>query len=419
MSATVINQVLAQESGRIAPDILQKTMHISPYLDLIPQGSWSEEMGNAINVLTFGRSLPASTYSDGGNITNLAYDSSFWTNIGSGNFGTSVENNCTPPTIVVQQGNDVVPFSLQHAALESQRFCVTDLMNSFQRNRQLTAVRKNLTDITAHTLAEKFRREYVYWCDNKVVVTASGVTESTSSGAVSGAATFNTGTSIQTAGSSGQGILTNALLERWHQRLVRRGAGANALEKMDGAPVFGLVCSAETSLLLKLESGIRDDIRWNANRVNELLAPLGCTSAPIRGFQHIVDPTPPRWNWTGAAWAKVEPYIVKAATVGYKIEENPAYELAGWEDSIVLHQDLLEIVFPGSTSNGEGTGFTPVSYRGDWQWKNILNETTNPDGQIGYWRGVFILGGMPKFTNYGVIFRHARCAHNPIYAACS
>lgn len=421
MSASVINQVLALESNRIGSEILKKTTHISPILDLIPQGKWPEGMGNSIQVLTFGRTLPASTYSEGAAVNSLAYDSSFWTAINSslGFAGDGNTNNCSPPTIQVKQGHDLVSFNLEHSAVESQRFCVLDLMNAFQRNRQLEAVKQNLSDVTSFILTEKFRRDLVYWTDNKVVVKTNGVTESTASGGVAGAHTFNTGGAIQTAGSSGQGFLTQALLTRWHQKLVRRGAGPGALTKEDGSPVFGLLCSAETSRLLKLESGIRDDYRYNDARVNELLAPLGSMSKPVLGYQHIIDITPPRWNWDGDSWVKVEPYYVTAAETGWKIEENPDYETAGWEDSIIFHKDVIEIVFPGSQGNSGGMSFTPVNYRGEWKFNNILNETTNPDGTMGYFRGVFVLGAMPRYTNYAVVIRHARCEPNPLYAACS
>lgn len=419
MSATLINQVLALETNRIGSEILKKTTNISPILSLIPEGKWPEGMGNTIDVLTFGRTLPAATYADGNDVLNLAYNSTYWTSVGTGGFNSSDTNNCTPPTTVIKQGHDRVQFNLQHAAVESQRFCVLDLMNAFQRNRQLEAIKSNLADVTTYILTEKFRRDLVYWTDNKVVVKNTGVTESTSSGGVSGADTFNTAGAIQTAGGTSQGFLTQALLTRWHQKLVRRGAGAGALTKEDGAPVFGLICSAETSRLLKLESGIRDDYRYNDARVSELLAPLGCMSKPVLGFQHIIDITPPRWNWDGDSWVKVEPYKIYDATTGYKIEENPDYETAGWEDTIIFHKDVVEIVFPGSQGNTSGTGFTPVNYRGQWKFNNILDETTNPDGEIGYFRGVFVLGAMPRYTNYAVVIRHARCEANPLYASCS
>jgi hypothetical protein len=382
-----------------------------------------EGMGYAVNITTFGRTLPAATYSDGGNITNPAYDSTYWTDVGSANLGSTTENNCTPPTIVVKQGTGKVLFNLQHMALESERFCATDLLSAFDGPRQFAAIKKNMSDNTRWVLTEKFRRDFTYWCDNKTVVNNTGNPVSTTSGgAQTGSDTFNiTGNVIKTGALINGGVLTQGLLQDWYYKLCLNGAGDGALVRDNNAPVFQLVCSMETSRRLKVETNYRDDFRWSS-RADELLQQIGLTTPPILGFQHVIDVTPPRWNISGAGgtWTKVEPYyIVAGGNTGFILKENPAYLTATHEDSFIFHKDVMKETFPGSVGNTNGTGFAPLNYRGDWGWRNIPSETANPDGQIGYFRGVFMLGAMPEFTNYGVVIRHARCGATPLYAACA
>lgn len=188
----------------------------------MPQGTWSEEMGNALNVITFGRTLPAASYSADAAILNPAYNSSYWTDIGSTGFDSASLNNCSPPTIALKMGTDKVAFNLQHMALESQRLCLTDLMNTFQRNRQLAAIKKNLADVTGWVLTEKFRRDYTYWTDHKVVVIVNAdPIESTVAGGVANADTFNFAagpTALKSAGVTAGGRLKQPLLDDLYDR---------------------------------------------------------------------------------------------------------------------------------------------------------------------------------------------------------
>ena len=56
-----IDQLLISESGRIGPDIYSKSLNTSPWLKLVKKGSWPDEMGTEISVMTYQRSLPANT----------------------------------------------------------------------------------------------------------------------------------------------------------------------------------------------------------------------------------------------------------------------------------------------------------------------------------------------------------------------
>lgn len=428
MAVDTINSFLLTESGRFAQDILQKTLAVSPFMSLMEEGPFPEGMGYSVNITTYGRSLPSASYA-GGTVLNPAYSASYWTDVSSSNLANGSENNCTPPTTVVQQGNSKVLFNLQHTGLESERFCATDLLHVFDGPRQLAAIKKNLSQITQWMLTEKYRKDFTAWCDNKVVVNNTGnPVSSTTAGLSSGGstaleyATFNiAGNVVKTGALANGGVLTQGLLQEWYYKLCLNGAGQNALVKENMAPVFQLVCGMETSRRLKVEANYRDDFRWSS-RADELLQSIGLTVPPILGFQHVIDITPPRWNISaaGGTWSKVEPYIITAGgNQGYIVTENPAYHTATHEDSFIFHKDVIKMCYPGSVGNTQGTGFAPLNYRGTWGWRSIPSEDKNPDGQVGYFRGVFMMGAMPEYTNYGVVIRHARCGATPLYAACA
>lgn len=420
MAVDNLSNFLLRESGRFAQDILQRTLHTDPMLDLMRQGSWPEGMGYSVNITQYERSLPASTYSDGGAITNPAYNSSYWTDVGTGGFGSTAANNCTPPEIELAMGTSKTLFNLQHVALNSQRFCATDLLTAFEGPRQLAAIKENLATNTQFLLAEKFRRDYTYWCANKVVVTSGGIVTSTSASGTS--ASFNDGGALQNAGTLGGGTpasLTMEHLLEWYDRLNLNGASRGALTMEDGAAVHGLILSHQLARNLMISTEYRQDFRWNPARVPELLKALNVSTPPVLGYQFLKTSVTPRWNYTAGAWVKVEPYyIVAANNGGYKVEENPSYRTAQWEDTLVFHPEVAKIVFPGSVSNTSGTNFQPVNYRGAWKWVNIPSEA-NKDGDIGFFRGRFMLGAMPEYTNFGVVIRHCRSNMTPQYAACA
>jgi hypothetical protein len=57
--------------------------------------------------------------------------------------------------------------------------------------------------------------------------------------------------------------------------------------------------------------------------------------------------------------------------------------------------------------------FDPLSYTGDFKWKNIANETTNPDGTIGYFRGVLASASKRVKTRFGMACVYRRTSLVP------
>ena len=64
-------------------------------------------------------------------------------------------------------------------------------------------------------------------------------------------------------------------------------------------------------------------------------------------------------------------------------------------------------------TGGGGVTFNPVNYRGKFDWKNILNEVTNPDGSIGFFRGVLASATKPIKTDFGYVILFKRDSSTP------
>ena len=371
-----VNDILHRQSGLIGTQIRQETLATSIWLRLVPRDTWPDEMGAILDTLTYERSLPGTTPT--------------WSNVGI-NDGTG--NNCVPAAEQVDIAQTIRNYQLQHTALESPDLCVNDLRTSFRRKRQLEAVYDVLKQNTSWLWQEHYRDNYALLSENHTVMREN----------------FPTGTTMPLQVPTSR--LTQGYLDVVYQKLVRMGAGDGAIEVVDGQPQFILVTSAEASNAIKMEvngsSGIREDYR-QSDRAKELLGPLGMTK-PYRGFMHYADTFPPRYEFVGGAWVKIEPYISAAATKGNKFIVNPAWEDATYEDSFVFIPEVFTCLVPKPVTNpGGNTKFDPVDYMGHWSWKNIPHRTENPDGNVGFFRAVFSDAAEPKFPNRGFVIRHLR-----------
>ncbi len=409
-----IDSILVTESGRIGPDIYRKTLNTSPWLKLVKQGAWPDEMGDQLTVLTYERSLPANTLSWEDVVAN-----------GSNGGGGDAEGSgtCLPPVQTINFAQTARQYKLSQTALESPPLCVNDLRFPFRRQEQLRMMFDILAENTSYAWQDRYRNEYFRNCGHKMVAYGNSGTGTYLPENTTITVDPNTTAGISTLfpASAGASILpssylTQGILDRIYMKLIRDGAGNNPLDRANGRPQFGLICSPETSdRLIRSDADQRDDFRYST-RVSELLAPLGI-ERPYRGFFHMVDDFAPRYTTTvvggNTVLQRVLPYSSTAATYGNKFDINPDYENAEYEVSFVFHMDVIEALIPKPiTSPGGNTKFDPVSYRGDFKWKNIPHPTHNPDGTIGFFRGVLSSGTKPIRPEWGYAVLHLRCPND-------
>ncbi len=403
---TAIDTILTQEANRIGQDIHRRTVHVSPWMDLIKQTAFPSGMGYTLGTLIYDRALPTTT----ANGSSLGLS---WTELGASP-QDSLQTASTLDQVLIgardtnigpQSGKSFIQFarqlkqySLKRAVVESPRINVEDLRFAAYRQEQLRAVMDSLTDSTRYSWEERYRDEYDRMCANVVVCRTSN--SSTISSGKEGVASVDVDLTTDPSAN-----ISNKILDSIYYRLVRLGAGANAYGRENARPVFGLVCSSEASYFLIKETGIRDDYRYNNAKVGELIAPLGVERSH-RGFYHLVDDLAPRFTASGAdnTLDRVFPYT---ATNGV-ITPNAAYETAPFEAAYVLHQDVMESQIPEPISGGNGLTFDPLTYRGKFDWKNIMSEINNPDGTIGFFRGVLASASKPIKTEFGYVLLFKR-----------
>jgi len=427
---TAINNILTQESNRIGSDIYSQTVHTSPWMDLIKKSAFPSDMGYQLNTIVYDRSLPIRD-ADAGNDGPEAIGV-LWSRLGVAETGPRAGFLADPATkngIAPQTGKSVVDFnrqlksySLSRTIIESPRVNIEDLRFAAHRQEQLRAIMDILKESTRYSWEERYRDEYDRLCGNLLVCLASGSAsfskvDTTPSFTTTGGAAGVTGVAQGVFDSTAN--ISNKILDSLYFKLVRAGAGSKAYGRENGRPVFGIVLSSEASYALQTEAGFRDDVRYNSAKVSDLIAPLGIEKA-FRGFYHLVDDMAPRFTFSGATtttlYTRVAPYAFQGsplATTTTIIVPNPSYDTAAYEAAYVLHEEVMEALIPEPISGSNGLQFNPVNYRGDFRWTNIPSETTNPDGTIGFFRGILASASKPIKTNFGYVIIFKRTSTTP------
>jgi hypothetical protein len=377
-----LEQLLIQQEDLIGPDIYAKTIDSSLWLKMIQQEAWPDGMGEEIRVLTFERTLADNTDT--------------WADL-TANDGDG--NTCAPEAAKIGFAQRFRTFNLKQKAVESPPICVNDIRFGFQMKEQLRNMYEMLTQNVSYIWKRRYRDEYVRLSEHKIVAKLDGST------LYEGSSSFPVQTPVS--------ALTQGILNWTRMRLLRDGAGAAAAGRENGAPVFTVVTSAETSENIIRQNS--DDFRYTTARVNDLYTPLGVERS-YRGFYHVIDDFPRRFKIVSGAWVEVKPYVL-ASTVGidpvakgahYVI--NPEYDTAPIEESIIFVKDVMRSLVPSViTKPGGNVEIDPQNYRGDFKFLNIRHRTENPDGSWGFFRGLMQSGSKPIHPEWGFAIRHLRC----------
>jgi hypothetical protein len=442
---TALDTVLAQQANVIGQQVYTNTLHVSPWLDLVPQTPFPEGQSYQLTTLVYERSIP--TTDTTGSSPGLAWHD--LATLQSGNlFDTVTKEGTQPLDDATEQtagpfGGDVgsgltnadlrsyirftkqlKPYTLQRATIESPKMSLEDLMFAVHRDQQLNAVTDIMTESTRYSLENRNRDEFDRIAGNLVPCLTAGTPILSTVDAVSGSGTadddfegLTLGDSNGTAGTvtlltSGSGNtdvtptgnISNAVLDKIYNRNNRMGAGMEAYGRENGRPVYALVLSSEASYALQTESGFRDDIRYSS-RVSELIAPLGVEKG-FRGFYHLIDDLAPRFTITTGILTRVLPYTSTAGIMS----DNAAYDTADYESAFVMHPQVMESQIPNPSTGAKGISFDAASFRGDYRWTNIKHAQTNPDGLIGYFRAIMASATKPIKPKFGYVILFKRGA---------
>jgi len=337
--SSVIQQSLISESYRISGDVWKYTLARSPWSRIIKRSEWPAGMGSIITSMYYERSLVGTTTGKGtwANHVGLGFSSA-----ATGNTPPDISTSRgLPPVAVMQASASLRAYNLAWTAIESLRFNSNDAQFDYQFQDQVKQIYELLVDSSSRVWSYRTREEYFRLVKNKYVlgVNTTGATTSVLAdlSVVSptdfatmlqySLAQLNaTGSTVASGSSTAHSVLTNGILRDIYARLCRVGAGVNSGGMSNGAPVFNLLCSPETSDYLVREPGTRSDLRWG--NAGELLKPLGVDRS-FNGFAHVLDHEVPRFtlalNGGLYDFTEVQPWSYQAGSISTTVSAAATY----------------------------------------------------------------------------------------------
>lgn len=416
-----IDNILAQTAYQIGPIIYRETLPTANWEALVPRSELPEQVGDSLSTTIYDRSIP--TLEAGGSVVGVN-----WARIGAnildandfastegvnieGAMQDTIGSTAVARMAFIKFKKRMRNYFLSVANVKSPYIDVHAVRTAAAREQQLGNIQGILTEATKWVWARRHEIEFERNAGNFVPCLAAsttpilstvdirtgGIDPDTGSAATEGTADnpfFGLNLvdlHLDTSGASAANVtptayISNGVLDRMYNRLVRTTDHAKAYGMAQTRPIFALRIGSDASLAIKREAGIRDDMR-KSSWVDKLLEPLG-VDCDFRGFYHMVDDLIPRYSNSGGVLTRVEPFDANG-------DYNAAYDTAQFEVFYVVQKEVMECQVPKPNVTAPGVDYGAVNYRGDFEWLNIQDEIKNPKKTIGFFFGTFASASKP------------------------
>lgn len=372
MPCDAVENAFIQETNRIAPEIFHKSAAMRPINRLVAgtRGVFPNGMGLTLQNLTWERSFS----------TDVADP---WETVVNSDGGEA--NACLPPVTTVGFGQTARTMTPKHRAIQTEDFCIRDILSDFQFVDALNSVKRNLTEITAWEWARKWTADFVDTAGHNLTLqrgTTGGVTDNGSNGY----STVNLPT----------GHIDMGVLETIYLAVMREGPSVQGVAEATQAPVLETIMSYEQYRLLVLQNPtLLTNIQY-AFMGSKNESPLLPGGIPRRrqlfgNYVISIDPYPRRFAFNGSAYVEIPVWVSANTTKGTLRNINPAWEAAPYEEIIVWTPDVFQSLAWNANPSTPAAGwkFDPLNSMGEWSIRNIPNKECNPDGTMLFWRAVF------------------------------
>lgn len=420
-----ISTNLAMNSYVIGDAIYAKTLNTSFWNSLTPKTNLPTGQGDKLVSLVYDPSLPTTTA--GGETVGVN-----WVAVGADPLAAVALNTATTSQVNAGANESVVgakeglsfakwtkkmlDYALYITRIQSPWLDVNDFRTAAGIQKQTAALMKALVGTVRWGWERRHQEEFEKVAGNfvpcltastPILTTVDHDTDATADDIFYGLPVA--GMDLVTSGAANANVtptayVSNAILDKIHNRLRILTSPDEAWGIDNGQPVYALVISTDASLAIKRESGIRDDVR-KSSMVDSLIKPLGINES-FRGFYHMTLPDMPRFNIVSDELVRVEPLD---ASGNY----NAAYDTALYEAAYVVHKEVLECQVPTPNVTAPGVTFNPVNYMGDWAWVNNKDNTVNILGDKGFYYGTLASATKPKNYEYGYVILFLRTSTTP------
>lgn len=236
---TAINTILAEEANRINQDIYNRTLHTSPWLDLMKQSTFPDGMGYQLTTLVYDRAIP--TTDSAGNTAGVTWSALGTLNSSANSFNTSDLGQPLKDAVddvqggrgtgaadkrsFIQFSKQLKNYSIDRAIIESPRISLEDLRFAVHRQEQLRAVMDSMTEAVRYTWENRYRDSYGKVCDSYVGAVTTGTTIQNGFEGDEIEGTLDLGDGTPAAFVVPTANISNAILDKVYFNKIRKGAG--------------------------------------------------------------------------------------------------------------------------------------------------------------------------------------------------
>lgn len=376
---------LATES--LGPELYRRASYRGIWLNLIPRDTYKMGTGLVQSVFTIGRIEPTA-------------DIETWTPITTSTNGTFT-GTCGVTYVDVDPGFTEVTYGPEAFGLQGPIICQDDLIYNFRAASFLEAYVEQMKKRSQRSVENRLLHVYMQKTPKSVA-----------------SVNFNTTYDVTTFPTERATCeLSQTMLDQVAAELNEEGApdpnSSGWITLGSDGPVYPLYIGQTASQKIWLDnSEFRKDIRFAEPSI--LMKRLGAT-AVLKNFRHVINLFPPRYNYTGGVYVRVNTWIMPAGTQGVEAEINPLWRAAAYEVAIVLNPWVMteEIVKP--VNQAANASWPVKNYFGEWDFvvggREISTDATcyDPQKMLGRHFAQYKHALKPIFPRYGrtIIFR--RC----------
>lgn len=380
--------LLTYMSNLLQEQMYKTTIRRSPWNSMmIDQIAWKDGVGDTGRVNVFG----------------ATYTLPEWVPVTMNSLSTDV------PLTINETGATEYSFQRSAARLASQKIDVTRIRQAWENKQQAANILDQLVANVGLAWSETYRAQYTNIATFKCILTKNGIIG------------LNSAENITTfAEQEPDCVLTSGVMDRMYNKLQFEGAFDAAAGMANGAPVFTVMASRDTTdYILQEDPNIRQDIRFmeaNFGDNSYLMHQLGATKA-FRNFVYLQDSMAPRYDFddtkpVGQKWVRIHPYVAVPSTTGNIYIPNEAYDNAPFEDTIIFVRDVFKSMVVPPFNSADKMKFNPRTFNGEVRWINNPDMNTNYLGTQGMFVAELSNAAMPVYPRHGIVIRHLRVAPN-------
>ena len=376
------------------------------WLNLIPKSEYTPETGLTQTTFTVGRSEPTTDQEVWSRITGSTV---------TGGDAVGSSGACSVAWNDTNWGYKEQTYSPEQFGLRGPIICQDDLIFNFRASRFLEAYLAALAKRSQRSLENRLQNIYMHLV---------GKHSATASYPFYAGGVFTNG--VAPAIPSWAGVtpptseLTQEMLDTTSIELNELGASDPNTDGWitlgDDGPIYPLLIGQEASQDIQLNNAeLRQDFRW-AEPMN-LIKRLGA-SRVIKGFRHIINLFPPRYNYLAGNWIRIPTWIMPTvaphASKGAVAVINPQWQSAAYEVAIVLTPWVFHCENVRPVNSAAGLSWDPKNYMGEWQFITGGNEIDDsacydPTKKLGRHFAEYKHAARPIFPEFGQAIMFRRC----------